>query len=110
MSRSFNDIKKITVPPTVPTKFNGRSRSQSTPFIMTGDGSEEGTELSAAITSMGPEAVVVTAAPVVEAGGSFDLGTSGTTASQPADKPKGKACGVCNDHEARYKCSRCQLP
>jgi hypothetical protein len=31
-------------------------------------------------------------------------------AVQPEDKSKGKVCGVCNDHEARYKCSRCQLP
>jgi len=31
-------------------------------------------------------------------------------AVQPEDKSKEKVCGVCNDHEARYKCSRCQLP
>lgn len=41
---------------------------------------------------------------------SLNGGTLGTAASQSADKSKGKVCGVCNDHEARYKCSRCQLP
>ena len=31
-------------------------------------------------------------------------------AGQQEDRSKEKVCGVCNDHEARYKCSRCQLP
>ena len=31
-------------------------------------------------------------------------------AGQPDEKPKEKVCGVCNNHEAKYKCSRCQLP
>lgn len=47
---------------------------------------------------------------VDDAKANSDTGSSGITASQPAEKSKGKICGVCNDHEARYKCSRCQLP
>jgi hypothetical protein len=39
-----------------------------------------------------------------------EVGSLRTPAAQPQDKSKEKVCGVCNDHEARYKCSRCQLP
>jgi hypothetical protein len=47
---------------------------------------------------------------VEESHPSPDISNSRIPAGQSEDKSKEKACGVCNDHEARYKCSRCQLP
>ncbi len=41
---------------------------------------------------------------------SSEISNSKIPAIQSEDKSKEKVCGVCNDHEARYKCSRCQLP
>jgi hypothetical protein len=51
--------------------------------------------------------------PMTKMGESYsDIETSNSRipAVKPEDKSREKVCGVCNDHEARYKCSRCQLP
>jgi len=47
---------------------------------------------------------------VEESHSSPEISSSRIPPPQPEDKSKEKVCGVCNDHEARYKCSRCQLP
>jgi hypothetical protein len=47
---------------------------------------------------------------VEELNSTSEISNSRNPATQPEDKPKEKICGVCSDHEARYKCSRCQLP
>jgi HIT zinc finger len=71
--------------------------------------SDHGVDVAPPENSMETE----TAAPVVggeDSNSNSEVGSSRTPAAQPEDKSKGKVCGVCNDHEARYKCSRCQLP
>jgi hypothetical protein len=47
---------------------------------------------------------------VEESHPSSEISSSRIPPAQSEDKSKEKVCGVCNDHEARYKCSRCQLP
>lgn len=39
-----------------------------------------------------------------------EVGSSRAPAPPQENKSKEKVCGVCYDHEAKYKCSRCQLP
>jgi hypothetical protein len=70
---------------------------------------DKGVELALAKTSM----ETGSAAPMAgmeESHSSSETSSSRIPAAQPEDRSKEKVCGVCNDHEAKYKCSRCQLP
>jgi hypothetical protein len=40
---------------------------------------------------------------------STSVGNEDSTARQQAPEKTEKICGVCNDQEARYRCSRCQI-
>ena len=68
-----------------------------------------GVELARANTSIETRSAIPTIE-VEESHSSLEMSSSGIPAPQPEDKSKEKVCGVCNDLEARYKCSRCQLP
>jgi hypothetical protein len=73
--------------------------------------SEKGIDASpTTISSETTPAAPVLADEAVNSQRSSNVANFGNAAPPHAGKPKGRTCGVCNDHEAKYKCSRCQLP
>jgi hypothetical protein len=105
VSNSSNGSRDIT---TI-TTFCPREDYFIHPTIMSDLEPSNGVGLARANTSM----ETGSATPMVrveESHSSSEMISSRIPAAQPEDKSKEKVCGVCNDHEARYKCSRCQLP